>query len=184
MAADKGASTIFFSSRKSSQDTSKSYAARLKAAGFKVTVVHQDGEPVKGVYNAIKRDVKLKLEARQSFTADSILSVQVKSGHPLLPAAPSAGGFEKRVPKTSALSFEGAGKNDSGMPQAFYTLDPTHRIDDCVQAFKNAGFTIKQAKQDGEPVKNTWRATKTGKSFTFERLPFFSRLGDLVIATP
>ncbi|MFG2603088.1 hypothetical protein ACGFT2_05935 [Streptomyces sp. NPDC048514] len=144
----------------------------------------QDGEPISNVYNATKQGVKLILEARQTFTADTVLVVQVQAGHPVLPKAPSSGGFEKRVPTSSQVVLMAAGKNDGDTPRAFFNLNPISSFNDCIGAFKHAGYTVKQATQDGEPIANVYRATKAAKSFTFERTVLYSLFGDMIIATP
>ncbi|MFD8376864.1 hypothetical protein ACFV2Z_39985 [Streptomyces sp. NPDC059688] len=155
--------------------------ASLKAAGYSVAAANQDGEPVSGVYNAAKQGVRLVVEARQSWSTGSILAVDVRSGHPVLPSAPASAGVEARVPVIQQLTFMASGRND--VPQALYALSPTSSVNDCIASFKQAGFKVKAATQDNETITNVYRATNTKTSFTIERVPTFS-LGDIITVTP
>lgn len=119
--------------RLDAKTTLRTYVAKLKAVGYSVTAATQDGEPVTGVYNAAKQDVKLIIEARQSWSANSVLAVTVRNGHPALPPAPAPGGVEATVPAAKQLTLMATGRN--AVPQAFYALSPTGSVKDCIASF-------------------------------------------------
>lgn len=163
--------TVFYGVNNTDDKTAlKTYLTTLKKSGYTVTPVRQDDAII--TYKAQKGSLSLTVASASGvFTlgTGNMLIVRVDrhdSGF-TLPQSPPSGGLETRVPASKGnIQFIAAGKNH-GTPVAFYRV--TGFFKDYLAALKNAGYTVAPAKQDGEPIKNTYTATKSGRHLTLEQ---------------
>ncbi|MFJ9753122.1 hypothetical protein [Streptomyces chartreusis] len=177
-----GTPTLFYESANvDAKAVSNNYLAKLKAAGYTVVAAAPSGETVGGIYKATQQDVQLDVEAKQTWTVGSLLTIRIHRGHVALPPPPSSDGLEKSVPASNQLTFMAAGENTSS--QAFYGLSLGGSIDDFITSLKNAGYSVAPFCEDGEIVHDIYQASNRSKSFTFEYVTFFG-LPHVVIVAP
>ncbi|MFI2187361.1 hypothetical protein [Streptomyces sioyaensis] len=179
-----GLPTVFYGVNNTDDKTAlKTYLATLKAAGYTVTPVRQDDEII--TYKARKAGQSLTVASASGvFTLGTgnmlIVRVDQHGSRFTLPQSLPSGGLETRVPASKGnIQFIAAGKSSGGRGVAFYGI--TGSFKGYLAALKNAGYKVAPAKQDGEPIKNTYTATKSGRHLTLEESFSWITQGTVVV---